>query len=382
MAALLSRRELLRRSLGGACAAVAPSPPATTRNAFSLLLLGDLHFDRREHHDRGWVAANHPDDLRQIDDYTRVTGHRTPLLFAALRRAVRGPGPRAVCVLQTGDLVEGLCGSAALALRQDQDAVRFIRAASLGVPFLFTKGNHDVTGPGAAAAFSEVFHPFLVGEARHLQPGFAEVTSARYTVHTRNCQMVFYDAYDPESLPWFEAVAARRTATHLFVIVHPPVVPFGARSTWHLYSAEQDASRRAKLLALLAEHEAFVLGGHIHRYSALVRRVGQGQFVQLSTSSVVRTPEVTPRDWLSGVAEYTGDQIRVEPGFSPETATERRAALEAERPFVRSFEYADLQGYAMLTIDGGDVTVRLHAGTSGAPWRTLDLCRLRSAAAG
>ena len=44
---------------------------------------------------------------------------------------------------------------------------------------------------------------------------------------------------DKTSLEWLEAVATKRTAKHLFVIIHPPVVPYGARATWHLYAGEK-----------------------------------------------------------------------------------------------------------------------------------------------
>lgn len=380
----LSRRELLRTSLGAACATVRP-PPAAAADGFSLVLLGDLHFDRPEHHDRLWVATTHPDDLQQIEDYARITRDLMPRFFDALRARIAELGRSAAmhtgCVVQAGDFVEGLCGSRALAVRQDEDALAFVRGARLGAPFLFTKGNHDVTGPGAVEAFGDVFHPYLAEQARAVSPA-AAVTSARCAVEVGCAQLVFYDAYDAESLAWFEAAAARRTAAHLFVIVHPPVVPYGARSTWHLYSAADDASKRAKVLELLAAHEAFVLSGHTHRYSAIVRSVGRRRFVQLSTCSVVGGREVRARDWLSGVRDYDGDQIRVEPSFSPATAAPRRAALEAERPFIRAFEYADLPGYAVLAVTRARVSAEIHAGTERTPWRALDLTQLRSGSEG
>jgi hypothetical protein len=386
MSAPLSRRSLLRCSANVACAAFLPARLATRPDRFSLVLLGDLHFDREEHHDRRWVERDHPDDLRQIDEYARITRQLTPRLLGAVRRAIalrrESPGDGVRCVVQVGDFVEGLCGSTALAMRQDEEALRFVREAGLGVPFLFTKGNHDVTGPGAEAAFADVFHPFLAEAAREVSSTTVETSGARFAVELGGAQLVFYDAYDPESLSWFEAVAARRTATHHFVIVHPPVVPYGARSSWHLFSSPRDASRRAKLLELLAAHEAFVLSGHTHRFSALVRGVGRRRLVQLSVCSVVRSLDATPGARLSGVRDYDGDQIRVEPAFSPETAAERRAVLEAERPFVRAFEYADLAGYAVLSVDRQRVSAEVHAGVSALPWQTLDLSRLRSDAVG
>jgi hypothetical protein len=157
--------------------------------------------------------------------------------------------------------VKGLCGSEELAKRQDQEAINFVREARLGVPFLFSKGNHDVTGDGAADAYRQIFHPFLNEEVRKLSPNTGGLRNASYSVEHGDALFAFFDAYDRESLDWLDALAARRTARHFFLVVHPPVVPYGARSTWHLYSNSRQRAQRDKLLDLLGRQEAFVLTG-------------------------------------------------------------------------------------------------------------------------
>jgi hypothetical protein len=252
-----------------------------------------------------------------------------------------------------------------------------VRDAQLGAPLLFTKGNHDVTGPGSAPAFARVFHPFLTAQARAIAPGAAEVTSGSYAVEAGNAQFAFFDAYEAaKSLAWFEAVAAKRTAEHLLVAVHPPVVPYGARSTWHLFASERDRARREKFLALLCDQRALVLGGHIHRYNTLARAAGRGRFAQLALSSVLSTPTPRPKDLLDGAAAYTPEQISVEPNFSPANPAERRAVYDAERAHVRDFAYADLPGYAVVTVDGARVDVKMFAGATRELWRTVDLAAL------
>lgn len=380
----LPRRDFLRASTGAAALALAPrsvraAKPAGT--AFSFVLLGDLHFDKPEHHDFAWLDRTHPGDLSQIRNYSRVTREITPRLFRTVRETVseldQDPRTRVAFVLQAGDLVEGLCGNAELAVRQNGEAAAFIRDARLGVPFVFTKGNHDITGDGAREAFAEAFHPFLTEQVRALSTAAPAISSARYTLAAGNCAFAFFDAYDAAaSLEWLESVAARRTAEHLFVAVHPPVVPYGARSTWHVFPAERERSRRAKLLEILGRQHAIVLGGHIHRYNTLARDAGGGRFAQFALSSVINAPEVTPKTELRGLADYTGDQIRVEPSHSPATEKERRAVYDNERPHVKAFEYADLPGYAVVTVDGPTVTARMYAGAGRQLWRTTDLAAL------
>ncbi|OYW26773.1 MAG: hypothetical protein B7Z47_07285 [Chthoniobacter sp. 12-60-6] len=130
-------------------------------------------------------------------------------------------------------------------------------------------------------------------------------------------QFAFFDAYDKKSLEWLEAVAAKRTAKHLFVIIHPPVVPYGARASWHLYAGEKAKTQRAKLLDILGQQQAMVLGGHLHKFSALTRQAGGRSFSQLAVSSVVSALNQKPKEVLHGMASYTGDQVNLEPKHAP-----------------------------------------------------------------
>ena len=68
---------------------------------------------------------------------------------------------------------------------------------------------------------------------------------------------------------------------------------------------------------------------------------------------------------------YNGDQVRVEPEYSPMTEQERRAVYDAERPFVKRFEYADLPGYSVVTVNQGRVTATVFAGVGETLWKTV-----------
>ncbi|MES2735581.1 MAG: metallophosphoesterase [Verrucomicrobiota bacterium] len=380
-----TRRRFLRQSalatLGGLAAASPGITAPAGREDFSFILLGDLHFDRLEHHDLDWLQKHKAGDLRQIQNYSRITQEVTPALFATVRETVAALQAEAVTkpafVLQVGDLVEGLCGTEELATVQNREAVKFVEDSDLNLPFLFTKGNHDVTGDGATAAFASVFHPYLTAQARKVTSATEELKSARYTVQHGDALFCFFDAYDPESLAWLESVLARRTARHCFVVIHPPVVPYGARSTWHLFAREKQKAQREKLLDLLGKNSAFVLGGHIHKFNALTRATpGGGRFTQLAVCSVVGTPDPQVKEHLPDLASYTGDQVLVEPKHSPETVAERRAVYDAERPLVKSFEYADLPGHTVVKVQGGEVTAEIYSGITRKRWKTVDLSGL------
>lgn len=342
---------------------------------FSFILLGDLHYDSLAHHDLKWLQEHHAGDLSQIQNYSRLTAEVMPGMFAAVKQqiaALRESAAPPAFVLQVGDLVEGLCGSAELSARQNHEALAFVTQAELGVPFVFTKGNHDVTGDGAKEAFDEVLLPFMAQEARKLDAATSH-TQANHTLFYGDAQFAFFDAYDKTSLEWLEAVAAKRTAQHLFVIIHPPVVPYGARATWHLYAGEKTQTQRTKLLEVLGSQEAIVLGGHLHKFSALTRLAGGRSFSQLAVSSVVSALNQKPKDELHGMAGYTGDQVNLEPKHAPETAALRRELYASERKQVTAFEYADAAGYAVVTVNRGQVDAAVHAGAQAGAFQTLKI---------
>lgn len=379
MQAILPRRKFVQQlALGTAGIGLLPFASAARNDkGFGFAVLGDLHFDKLRHHDLESLGKEKPDDLRQVRDYSRITADIQPKLFQTLRDAIQPTSgrPPVDFVLQVGDLVEGLCGSEERAHQQDIEALEFVRQSQFGVPFMFTKGNHDITGPGAREAFKAVFHPFLAEQAARVQPA-SQLDGARLCLEHGDALFCFFDAYDNESLPWLEAALNRRTARHCFVVIHPPVVPYGARSTWHIFSREEESSRREHLLQLLGRHNAFVLSGHIHKYNLLVRATAGGRFLQLAVSSVIGTLPVEARNILSGVGAYNGDQVTVEPAFSPQTEAQRRAVYATEAPSVKEFQYADVPGYAMVSVQGAEVTAEIYAGTSRQPWRRLELSTL------
>jgi hypothetical protein len=367
-------------TLGTAARGETQKPARNEAPPFSFVLLGDLHFDKLEHHDMDWLDKNKKGDLSQIKNYSRITADIMPQLFATVRATVadlnRTAATRVPFVLQVGDLVEGLCGSEERAAKQDQEALDFVRGADLGAPFIFAKGNHDVTGDGATEAFAHVCQKYL-GEQAVPFTADGKPVAANYAIEQGGALFCFYDAYDKQSLEWLETALARRTARHCFVIIHPPVVPYGARATWNLFSSAGDKAKREKLLEMLGRQNAFVLGGHIHKFNTLTRATpGGGKFVQLAVSSVINAASVKAKDTLSGVGDYNGDQVRVEPAYSPDTEAARRAVYEGERPFVKTFEYADLPGYAVLDVTPSRVTARVFAGVSRELWRTVDLTAL------
>lgn len=330
-------------------------------------VLGDLHFDRLEHHDLAWLAKDHPGDVRQVENYSRVTREFLPQVLGTIKRQIAAAKVHVPAVLQLGDLIEGLCGTPQLAERQATEAIQLIKEADFGRPFLITKGNHDVTGPGAAEAYQRVLLPHVADLTEGAEKRASFIQQRGGTL------LVFFDAYDKSSLAWFVKTMEQRTPERLVVLIHPPVVPYNARSDWHIFSKPHQQAERTQFLNLLGKHRAIVLCGHLHKYSFLRRRTEQGSFVQLAISSVATDAAAQAKQALEGVEHYGPDLVQLEPNHSPATPEARRALLGAERPFIEHFEYADTWGHALLKVAGPRIAADVYRGLSETPWKTLDL---------
>jgi hypothetical protein len=337
--------------------------PSDDKPLYTFPLLGDIHYDKFSHHDMDWVRKEKPGDERQINNYVMVTETFTPRLLGSVKDAINSAPAPSPFVIQVGDLVEGLCGSYDLQALQFRDTFAAIDTAALGVPFLITKGNHDITGPGANEAYDKVLIPWLAGQGK--QETFA---GASYFRKYQDDLFIFFDGYKPD-LKWLEQTLRENKARHAFFITHQPVIPYNARANWCTFS--RDPSKQAQLLSLLGQYNVLVLGGHLHKYCLLTRRVDTGQVTQLAVSSVLRdAKENTPKNPLSGVEKYNGDLVNLEPNHSPDTVEARRAILNAEAPSIQRYEYSDVPGYAMLKIYADRVEADIYISLASEPWKT------------
>lgn len=365
-----SRRSFLAQIPAAAVVAAVSRSSAAEPDAWSFALLGDTHFDRLEHHDLAWLSADHPGDVAQVERYSQHAATLLPKLFATVKSQIAAQAAAPVdCVVHVGDLVEGLCGTPQLARRHVVEGLEFVADAGWNVPLLLTKGNHDVTGPGAAEVYDREILPFL---GRQIG---AQVDKPRYAVERRGALFAMFDAYDKTSLAWLKETLGRtrRRSGPTFVVVHQPIVPFQARGNWSVLIRPEQQAQRRELLELLGEHRAIVLCGHVHRYGFVVRDTDRGPFAQLAVSSILSSADQQPKQVLEGLAAYGPDLTELEPSFQPETKEARRELFAAEKPFLRHYEYADAAGHAVLRIAGIHVTADICLGTAVEPWRQVDL---------
>lgn len=345
------------------------------RPQYAFVLLGDLHYDKRSHHDMDWVRREKPGSARQIDTYIRVTEQFTPRLLRRVNQVVESVGAPVPFVIQAGDFTQGLCGSRDLQERQFKDAIGLVTESLPDVPFLVTKGNHDITGPGAAEAYERVMLPWLGGQIGQ------ELKSASFSVTHGEDLFVFLDGY-PVDLDWLErTLTGAGVKRHLFLVIHEPVVPYNARADWHVLSRPVRRVRRERLLGLLGRHGAIVLGGHLHRYGLVTRATPQGAFVQAGVNSVITSETPVPSMNLEGVDRYGSDLVKLEPKFSPGTLDARRELLEQEKAYIRYFEFARATGHTLFNVYADRVVMEFFPGFGPDVWRRRDVVSVRAVGA-
>ena len=58
-----------------------------------------------------------------------------------------------------------------------------------------------------------------------------EIRQAAFTREREGVLLVFYDAYNRDSLEWFKQLLQKQKPKRLLFVIHPLVLPYNARST-------------------------------------------------------------------------------------------------------------------------------------------------------
>ncbi len=330
------------------------------------LVLGDMHYDLIENHDLEWLATT-KDDLRQVtEEYTVFTKNNWAAFTGVLAEKAEGTD----AVLQLGDLSEGLAGTPELAVSMADSVFSAVDRIGFKVPFIMTKGNHDITGPGAVEAFDEVYLPNMARLSGH-----DSLSSANYYTETGDCCFVCYDPWDKENhgLDALRENLAASQAKYKFVLVHEPVIPINERC-WHLL--RRDPEKRAELLRIIAEAKAVVLCAHMHLYSVVCRETEYGPIVQLMANSVIRDAGMLEPSGI--ISEYGPSLALSRPDWEPESLDQRVEWLSEEAGHVTYFRQADLPGYGILNVDPGKdrITFEYYAAFADEPFDTVDVTSL------
>ena len=336
----------------------------------SLIVLGDIHYDLLQDHDMAWLSTK-PEDLRQVtEEYTKYTAENWNDFSTILKKRIKSNDSSVKALIQLGDLSEGLAGTEELACQMAFNTMKAIDKLQIPAPWIIAKGNHDITGPGAAKAFQEFYIPML-----RKQTGHPEIKSANYSYSCQNIQITCVDPWDKESdmVAFLERELSGSDAKYKFVAIHEPVIPVTERC-WH--TLRNDPLKREKLLEVIARNKAIVLCGHLHRYSVVRRETKWGPIVQVMVISVIKDRKYQKP--IKIITEYGPSIAENVPDWQPETLEARKAMLSDEANYVTYYKQTDLPGYAMIKIDEkeGSVLLEYYAAFADKPYDRIDLTTL------
>src|SRR5690606_12764889 len=128
-----------------------------------------------------------------------------------------------------GDLVEGVSGNAHLARQMNRGVVDLLYSVNLSVPWVLTKGNHDVSNsPGQPEAWQEVIRPFIEGQVgKFIGHGMYTYKISEQTEFFVLDQFFSVDRNVPEidMITFLEKELTASKAKYKFVMTHQPVIP-------------------------------------------------------------------------------------------------------------------------------------------------------------
>jgi hypothetical protein len=249
-------------------------------------------------------------------------------------------------------LSEGLAGSPEKSRQMANNAMKAIEDVKMSVPWIITKGNHDITGPGAPEAFNDIYIPMIRKQTQN-----QNINSANYSFSFNNIQITCVDPWDKNTdfVEFLDKELSGSGAAIKFVAIHEPVIPVTERC-WHVLRNQPD--KREKLLEVIARNKAIVLCAHLHRYSVVKRETRYGPVVQIMVVSVISDRNyLTPKSVITRYGPSLAEDV---PSWQPETLNQRKEWLSEESRYVTYYKQTDLPGYAVLKINPGKNRVILE----------------------
>ena len=211
----------------------------------SFIILGDIHYCDENHYDLDAMQRDKPSDYRQITGtYAPVTKSNWADMTSVIRQSIRSTDPPIKCIIQLGDISEGLANIPGQADIIAEDVTSMLEAQDFKVPFIYAKGNHDITGIGelraeARQAFSKHHVPYL-----KKQTGNNGITEGNYTYTEGDVLFVMLDAYNPsiDQTEFLKQSLESSSAKYKFVCMHEPAIPASERC-WHYLKSGSAAER-------------------------------------------------------------------------------------------------------------------------------------------
>ena len=332
--------------------------------AYSLIILGDTHFDVDP------PSVYHSNYMEKTDWLNKVQRaefarngemwkDRCPRL---LQRASKLIGKDTRMVLQMGDLIQGDCGNAEVHKKMLSDALDRMKGAMNGLPFVTVVGNHDIRGTDA----KDAYHQFM--PARMSEELKKNIIKTTFAFNIGDDAYIAIDFNDPDDAEIERLLDETKGARHTFIMTHGPVFPADIKSCrWILHggasAAETEARRHFR--QAFAKRNTIVLCGHTHNTDFMDWYGDGGRITQMTMSSVWTSDKQKQYTVRSEGADQYG-MLREKTRLGPNGGDmkDERALFDEYRPGIRQHTNSTSQGCYKLNVSRKNVTIDFYAGDS------------------
>lgn len=317
---------------------------------YSVLVFGDTHYDSQDVRVETKLTRNKKLELARNLEIWKTN---MPLLIKA---AAEKGNASADFAVQLGDLTQGDCGARELQEKSFRNVLEIFQK-ELKIPFYTIKGNHDIRGKGAHAAFDAVMLPYM---SQVLKQPIPENRKANFAVMHKGDLYIYFDCMKPDVNFVYKAFEKYPDARYTFLLTHIPVLP-----AHNAAGLVPDEAERPEFLKVLAKRKAIVLCAHVHITTMIRCEMEEGDIVQFVSYSL-------PRDLYQ---EYTVIEGSI---FDLHRKLDKPDKLAPLKPFfearLKDFVYHRYGGgFNMLNISDEGVFCDLYTGDMKVPFKTIKL---------
>ena len=368
---LLNRRNFLK--LGAGALAAAGTGCATSSRAtdtkYSVLVLGDVHFDAPE---IGVYHAHYKPTKKKLAEIFPLRMKREhdqwsglmQRLAAAARKDIR---PDTKFVLQQGDLIQGNCARAEVHAKMLEDGFAYFKkTVSPDLPFVPVVGNHDVDQnswldkKSAMDVYCETMFPKLTRELGRT------IDNTTFAFRQGPDLFLYADFNFPDPERILNLLEDNADVRYTFLVSHGAVVPVGLGKgyRWFLLGKKEHEAARRKLFSVLCRRNAIALVGHNHVTSLVDVKTTEGRLTQFMATSVWSAEK---QALMIPKHASPADYAKVPKSSKQYDVNDARALFDEYRPSLSNYFLSSMQGRFMLDVSDDSVAMVTYGGDSSEP---------------
>lgn len=322
---------------------------------YKIIWLGDLHYDSKTVHEAKYFENM---DIKKNKSLKRNLyswdGEEAPAkkMLAAAGEAAKGTA----FAFQIGDFVHGHAGSEAMATKMNTELLDVCKKY-FTVPFLYSPGNHEYAGKGAAKALKATLVPYLNKELKAEPP----LTGFNFIRKQGGDLYIFWDSNRPDT-PWLQKVLEEnKEVRYTFLVTHIPILPVShGKVDWIPFAKPEEKEKRVELLNLLCSRNVIILCGHIHEQTILDFANDKGRLTQVTAFSVFGNAKSLKN---GPIEEGTVEQYKAMPVVK--TALEKNDAvgqlLNEYIPGIKRYDRISGAGYCVLKASPEGIVNEYHS---------------------